>query len=100
VHNVCLCTICHSPRGDDGELDPLRELTGGPIPVASPYLGDDWAFRAPKIAGLPAGWTAEELAAFLQTGDAPHGRRVRLPMPPYRLNEGDARAVAAYLLSL
>jgi cytochrome c553 len=100
VHDVCLCTICHSPRGADGRPIEARLLAGGPIPVSSPYRDVEWAFRAPKIAGLPAGWTEEELVAFLQSGEAPHGRAVRAPMPPYRLSEGDAQAVAAYLSSL
>jgi len=100
VHQVCLCIICHSPKDASGELIESRLLTGGTIPLPSPYPEQEWAFRAPKLTGLPAGWTEEEFVGFLQTREAPRGRTVRLPMPPFHLNERDARAVAAYLKSL
>ena len=100
VHDVCLCVVCHSPRDAAGEVIDVRILTGGTIPLASPYAEQEWAFRAPKIAGLPAGWTEEEFVHFLQTRRAPHGRTVRLPMPPFHLSEQDARDVAAYLATL
>jgi mono/diheme cytochrome c family protein len=100
VHQVCLCIICHSPKDASGELMESRLLTGGTIPLDSPYPEQDWAFRAPKLRGLPAGWSEEEFIQFLQTREAPRGLNVRLPMPPFHLNERDARAVAAYLKSL
>jgi hypothetical protein len=100
VHHVCLCVICHSPRDDRGRSIESRLLTGGIIPLPAPYPEGEWAFRAPKIAGLPAGWTEDEFVQFLQTREAPHGRTVRLPMPPFELSETDARDVAAYLLTL
>src|SRR5688572_3140085 len=74
VHNVCLCIVCHSPRDANGKLVDSQLLRGGAIPVASPYQDSDWALEAPKIAGLRAGWTAEDLAHFLQTGKTPLGR--------------------------
>ena len=100
VHDVCLCIICHSPKDASGRIIDSRLLTGGKIPLSSPYPDGDWAFRAPNLRGLPAGWTEEELVRFLQTREAPRGLSVRLPMPPFHLNERDARAVAAYLKSL
>lgn len=100
VHEVCLCVICHSARDARGELIESRLLSGGRIPIGSPYPEQDWAFRAPKLRGLPAGWSEEELVRFLQTREAPRGLTVRLPMPPFHLSERDARAVAAYLKSL
>jgi hypothetical protein len=100
VHNVCLCTVCHSPRDANGHVIDSLLLSGGTIPVGPPRGQDEWALEAPKIAGLPAGWTGEEVVHFLQTGKAPHDRAVRPPMPPFRLNEADARAVVAYLQSI
>jgi mono/diheme cytochrome c family protein len=100
VHQVCLCIVCHSPRDARGKLIQSQLLTGGTIPLSSPYPGVDWAFRAPKIAGLPAGWSEAEFVHFLKTREAPLGRSVRPPMPPFRLNDRDALAIAAYLKSL
>src|SRR5688500_16449952 len=100
VHQVCLCVVCHSPRDAAGKPIETGLLTGGTIPLESPYPGTDWAFRAPKIAGLPAGWTEEEFVHSVMTRSAPGGLTVRLPMPPFHLNERDARSIAAYLKSL
>ena len=52
---------------------------------------------APPIAGGPAAYTDEQFAAFLQTGVRPDGSMARPPMPQFRLNEEDARAVVAYI---
>jgi mono/diheme cytochrome c family protein len=58
-----------------------------------------WAPVAPPIAGLPS-MTAEQAARFLMHGQRPDGSMARPPMPAYRFNEDDARAVVAYLKSL
>ena len=100
VHHVAMCVECHTPRGDDGELDRHQLLTGAPIPLQSPYPKKPWAFRAPSLVGLPGGWTEPQLVRFLQTGETPNGHAVQSPMPPFRLNQEDARAVAADLRSL
>jgi len=100
VHQVAMCIYCHTPKDADGQLDEQQLLQGAPIPVESPYPRVKWAFQAPKIAGLPGGWTEEDTARFLQTGVTPTGRTAQPPMPPFRMNEEDARAVAAYLNSL
>jgi mono/diheme cytochrome c family protein len=100
VHHVAMCVYCHSPRTAEGQPDPLRLLQGAPIPVKSPSPNQEWAVRAPPIAGLPAGWSEEQAAHFLRTGETPTRNRPRLPMPPFRLNEQDARAVARYLRSV
>ncbi len=56
---------------------------------------------APKIAGLPNGFTADDTVHFLMTGERPQGRPAPLPpMPAYRLERADAEAVTAYLRSL
>lgn len=100
VHHVAMCVYCHTPKDADGRLDDRQLLAGAPIPVESPFRRVKWSFQAPKIAGLPGGWTEGDLVRFLQTGVTPTGRTPQPPMPPFRMNEEDARAVAAYLKSL
>ena len=100
VHHVAMCIYCHTPRDEEGVPDMRQLLRGAPMPVASPFPRQTWAFQAPKIAGLPGGWTEVDTVRFLQTGVSPTGYQPRPPMPPFRMNEEDARAVAAYLRSL
>jgi mono/diheme cytochrome c family protein len=100
VHHVAMCIHCHSPRNNQGVLDRDQLLEGAPIPLESPFAGQRWAFQAPKLAGLPGGYTEEELIRFLQTGETVSGRTPLPPMPPFRMTERDAMAVAAYLKSL
>lgn len=96
VNGVVLCGDCHTPRGPAGELDRARELLGADIGAGPP----GFANIAPALAGRPADYTQEQFIAFLQTGVRPNGSHARPPMPPYRLNEQDARAVDAYVASL
>jgi len=98
VNNVVLCGDCHTPMGPQGP-DETRKLQGGPN-VTSPLVEIPWATVVPSIAGIPEHYTEEQFIAFLQTGVRPDGSHPRPPMPPYRLNEDDARAVAAYIRSL
>ncbi len=100
VHHVAMCIYCHTPRDEEGVPDMRQLLRGAPMPIDSPFPRQTWAFQAPKIAGLPGGWTEDDMVRFLQTGVSPTGYRPRPPMPPFRMNEEDARAVAAYLESL
>jgi hypothetical protein len=101
VHHVAHCVACHTPRTQDGDLLLHRLLKGASVPVDAPSFPRwSWAPRAPAIAGLP-GWTDDEAVRFLRTGIVPRlGRPPRLPMPPFRFDETDARAVVAYLRSL
>lgn len=100
VHDVAMCIQCHTPRTSEGELQTEQLLEGAPLPVSGPYPNQQWATRAPKLAGLPGGWSDAELATFLETGETPTGVRVRPPMPQFRMHDKDATAVAAYLKSL
>ena len=100
VLHVAMCVQCHTPRNARGELDRRRLLQGAPMPVKSPWPEQEWAFEAPSLAGLPGGWSEDQLARFLQTGKDINGRNARPPMPPFRMNRQDALAVAAYLRSL
>lgn len=95
VNGVVLCGDCHTPRLEDMSLDETRKLQGGHS-GAPPPMAD----IAPQLAGIPANFTEEQFVSFLQRGVRPDGSHPRPPMPPYRLNEADARAVAAYIATL
>jgi mono/diheme cytochrome c family protein len=99
VMHVAMCVQCHTPRHAQGALDPSRLLQGASIPVPAPFPMSQWAFEAPKIAGLP-GWVAEDAVHLLQTGRSANGYAPRPPMPPFRMTREDAAAVVAYLKSL
>lgn len=100
VNQVGLCIDCHTPRDAQGQPLADRPLMGAQIPF-QPVAPMPWTTIAPRIAGLPAGFTPEDMVHFLMTGERPNGRPAPLPpMPPYRLNRADAEAVTAYLASL
>ena len=98
VNGVVLCGDCHTPRLENMAPDETRRLQGGELPPSGPP--EVFATIAPPLAGIPAHYTEEQFISFLQTGVRPDGTHPRPPMPPYRLNEEDARAVAAYIASL
>jgi mono/diheme cytochrome c family protein len=100
VHHVAMCVYCHSPRSEAGVVDVEQLLQGAPMPVESPFEGQRWAFLAPRLAGLPGGYSEADVIKFLQAGETPTGRTPLPPMPPFRMTERDASAVAAYLKSL
>lgn len=98
VNSVGGCNDCHTPMTPQGP-DMSHALQGATLIVA-PTIEIPWAPVAPAIAGGPAGYTNEQFVAFLQTGARPNGSRPRPPMPAFRFNEEDARAVAAYIETL
>ena len=100
VENVAGCGDCHTPRDAKGALAEDRVLAGAPIGFAPLGPISQWATWAPPLAGLPSGFDQRQLASFLQTGVRPDGSQARAPMPQFRLNAQDARAVAAYVQSL
>jgi mono/diheme cytochrome c family protein len=100
VERVSMCFECHTPRDEDGTLQRDHWLFGAPIPAVAPaFQGTDWAIRAPRIAGMP-GYTEAEGVRLLTRGIDRTGKPLRLPMPPFRFSESDARAVVAYLKAL
>jgi mono/diheme cytochrome c family protein len=99
VHHVAMCVICHTAKTNEGKLITTQLLRGAPMPVPSPYPSQRWAARAPAVAGL-GGFSEDDFVALLTTGSRPNGDPPEPPMPPYRMTEEDARAVAAYLKSL
>ncbi len=98
VNGVVLCGDCHTPRLENMAPDETRRLQGADIGESGPP--EIFATYAPPLAGIPANYSEEQFIAFLQTGVRPDGSHARPPMPPYRLNEADARAVSAYIASL
>jgi mono/diheme cytochrome c family protein len=99
VGSVVLCGDCHTPRLPTGALDETHRLQGAPN-MTTPTVEMPWGPYAPQLAGIPANFSEDQFIAFLQTGVRPDGSHPRPPMPPYRLTEDDARAVAAYIATL
>lgn len=99
VQHVAMCVQCHTPRDESGALLVGSLFEGGAIPLESPYPEERWAFRAPALAGLP-GLSEEDVVRLLTSGIGHEGVPPDPPMPPFRMHESDARAVASYLRSL
>ncbi len=100
VSNVGMCSDCHTVRDEHGELRLDKLLQGSPLPFSMTHPVPGFVGYAPKIAGLPAGFTETQVATFLHTGLDPHGQPAHPPMPQFRMDVADSRAVAAYLKSL
>ena len=98
VNSIGGCNDCHTPMTPQGP-DTSRALQGSTL-IFAPTVQIPWAPVAPAIAGGPAGYTDEQFVAFLQTGVRPDGSHPLPPMPAFRFNEEDARAVAAYIATL
>jgi mono/diheme cytochrome c family protein len=99
VEGIGLCADCHSPRDEQGRFVTAAWLRGAPIGFTPAVPMPVWAPVAPPIAGLPS-MSAEQAVRFLMHGQRPDGTMPRPPMPAYRLNEDDARAMVAYLKSI
>jgi mono/diheme cytochrome c family protein len=99
VNKVAMCPQCHTPRDSNGALDPRRPLEGAPELFQPPNPDPNWPLKAPRIGGNPPA-SDQDLIKLLTTGIWTDGKPLRLPMMPFRMNEGDARAVVAYLRSV
>jgi mono/diheme cytochrome c family protein len=97
VERVGLCGECHTEHDQQGNPVAGKELKGAVLPF-KPTVPMPWADKSPDIAGLP-GWTDEQAITFFMTGKL-NGAAPRPPMPAFRFNKEDARAVTAYLRSL
>ena len=93
------CHECHSPRDQQGKCIEEKWLQGTELFFQPTVPIPGWTAASPDIAGL-LNWTDEQAIKFLSTGVAPDGSRANPPMPEYRYNRADARAVVAYLRSL
>ncbi len=100
VTRAAPCSDCHTPRNRQGQPIASRALQGTPIGFKPIHPVPGWADAAPDIAGLPQGWNFDQTVHFLQTGVTPSGGHAGPPMPAFRFNAADARAIATYLQSL
>lgn len=102
VSSVGMCADCHTPKDDQGKPDESKKLQGTLLSIRPKEETTNWAARSPDItgAGLVGKWGEEAMVEFLMTGGDSEGKSARPPMPQFRLNEQDARAVTAYLKSL
>ena len=99
THDVAMCVECHSPRDENGNLIHTELFRGAIMPIKSPFSGQDWAVRAPNIAGL-TGFTDEQTVTLLTRGQAVGRKKPLPPMPSFRMTREDAEAVLAYLRTL
>ena len=83
----CQAWPCVSGGADEGGV--MKAILAG-LAVAAAMAG----------AAQAADGRGALLAHFLETGVRPNGSSPRPPMPAYRMQPGDARAVAAYIRSL
>jgi hypothetical protein len=96
ANSVAMCVQCHSGRDAAGHIIEAEKFKGGAIPFKSPWPSEEWAYRAPAIAGLP-GMTDAQVIALLTEGKGLDRPAPRRPMPPFRLSLADAQAIIAYL---
>ncbi len=99
VQEVARCGECHTPRDAQGELDRSRWLQGAPMWFQPVHPMPNWAYLAPRLAGL-GGLSEVEVTRILETGLDPGGKPVRPPMHVYHLSHEDAAAIVAYLKAL
>jgi mono/diheme cytochrome c family protein len=99
VESVAVCGQCHTPRDSSGNFDRSRWLQGAPVPYMPAKPDADWPINAPRIGGTPPASDAD-MVKLLMTGIWTDGNRLRLPMPGFRMDRGDAEAVVAYLRSV
>ena len=99
VEGVAVCSQCHTPRDNNGRLDRSKWLEGGSLWLRPTQPLQDWPQQAPRIAGNPPESEAE-MIRLLTTGIGRDNKRLRPPMPQFRMTGEDARAVFAYLKSL
>jgi len=102
VSSVAMCSHCHTAHDAKGQPDQSRFLQGAMLDIAPKQKTPNWAEQSPNItsSGLAGKWSEEQLIRFLMTGIDPGGKQARAPMPPFRFNATDARAVTLYLKSL
>jgi len=95
VESLSHCAECHTPRDVSGGLDRSRWMAGAPNPS-----GDG---RIPAIP--PAGWSSDDIEAYLNSGFTPEfdvvgGAMADVVAHMARLPAEDRQAIAAYLRAL
>lgn len=103
VNGPLACGNCHTPRGEDGNLDMARELAGGfeinELPAFQVFVPN----ITPDVETGIGGWSDEEIIRAIREGVTPDGGLVGPPMPIFSYNlmsDDDAAAVVAYLRSI
>ena len=99
VESVAMCGECHTPRNSNGGVDRSRWLQGASVRWVPAEAGPNWPLIAPRIGGTPPANDAD-MIKLLTTGIWTTGKPLRFPMMPFRMTEGDAKAVVAYLRAL
>lgn len=94
------CAECHSERNFAGAIIEERRFAGGPDPEGEGTIPN----ITPSPSGI-GGWSVEEIATLLETGDTPlfdtvGGTMRAVVANTAQLPEADRRAIAEYLLSL
>ena len=94
------CVECHSERNVAGAIIAERRFAGGPDPEGRGVVPN----ITPHQTGI-GGWSPEELATLLKTGETPLFDTVGGPMGAVvantaQLPDADRQAMAEYLLSL
>src|SRR3954454_1017333 len=102
VSSASMCGDCHTPQDDQGKPDRMRLLRGATLTIRPKKESRNWADESPDLtgSGLAGEWSEEGMVKFLTTGVDPQGMKARPPMPAFRLNARDARAVFLYLKSV
>lgn len=99
VDNVAMCSECHTPRDDSGNLEANAYMKGAAIWIEPVHSIPNWADRAPALAGL-GGFTEQQVERVLEQGTGPEGEVLRPPMHIYHMSPQDAKAIVTYLKSL
>jgi len=91
------CAECHTPRDATGGLDAARWMEGAANPSGQG--------RIPAITPDELGWSASEIAWYLESGftpdyDSAGGTMAKVVENTARLTDEDREAIAAYLLAL
>jgi mono/diheme cytochrome c family protein len=94
------CAECHSERNRAGAIVEERRFAGGPDPEGRGIVPN----ITPSPTGI-GGWTVDDIATLLKTGETPNFDTVGGPMGSVvantaQLSDPDRRAMAEYLLSL
>ena len=99
VEGVAMCGTCHTPHTLKGQPDPNHALEGAALWLSPALPVADWPLRAPRIGGNPPA-TDDQMVTLLTTGIWIDGKRLRPPMPQFRMSREDAQSVVAFLRSL
>ncbi len=97
------CQDCHTPIGENGELDKTKWMKGAELPIQPLKEIKGWHTKSPDLTSgsrLFQRWKEEGIVKFLVTGKNPNGGKADAPMPTYTMKQEDAEAIVAYLKSL